>query len=115
LAEDEQDMAYAVKMQLESSNFEVSIAQDGQEALEKTRQENPDLIILDIMLPKLDGYKVSRLLKFDAKYKHIPILIFTSRAEEAGRQLSLEVGADGYLTKPFEPPVLLSKIQELLK
>jgi len=67
-----------------------------------------------LMLPKIDGYKVCRMLKFDEKYKKIPILMFTARAQESDKKLGEEVGADGYITKPFEPSVLISKIHELI-
>lgn len=115
LVEDETDMAYAVTLQLESSGYEVIPAADGKEGLEKARKEKPDLIILDIMLPKLDGYKVCRMLKFDEKYKHIPIILFTARAQESDKKMGQEVAADAYVTKLFDPPVLLIKIKELLK
>jgi DNA-binding response OmpR family regulator len=72
-------------------------------------------VILDVMLPKLDGYKVCRLLKFDEKYKNIPVIMLTARAQESDAKLSTEVGADAYVTKPFDHKVVLSKIQELLK
>lgn len=114
LVDDEQDMVYAVKMQLEAGGFRVLTAQDGQEGLDKARKENPDLIILDLMLPRIDGYKVCRMLKFDEKYKKIPVIIYTARAQEADEKLGYEVGADAYLTKPFDPKKLLAKINELL-
>lgn len=66
------------------------------------------------MLPKIDGYKVCRMLKFDAKYKHIPIIMFTARAQESDEKLGYETGADFYIKKPYEPQVLLSKIKEFL-
>ena len=115
LVDDERDMVFAVKLQLEADGFDVLTAADGQEALDKARRENPDLIILDLMLPKMDGYKVCRMLKFDRKYKKIPIIIFTARIQQSDEKLGYEVGADVYLTKPFEPKALLAKIQELLK
>lgn len=115
LVEDEKDMAYAVTFQLEANNYEVLTAHDGREALEKAHKENPDLIILDLMLPKMDGYKVCRMLKFDKNYKNIPIILFTARAQEEDKKLGSEVGGDAYIVKPFEPQVLLSKIKELLK
>ena len=115
LVDDERDMVFAVKLQLEAEGFDVLTAADGQEALDKARRENPDLIILDLMLPKMDGYKVCRMLKFDKKYKKIPIIIFTARIQQSDEKLGYEVGADVYLTKPFEPKTLLAKIQELLK
>lgn|SRR3989338_2994199 len=115
LVDDERDMVYAVKMQLEADGFRVLTAPDGQEGLDKARKEKPDLIILDLMLPKIDGYKVCRMLKFDEKYKGIPVIIYTARAQEADEKLGYEVGADAYLTKPFDPKKLLAKINELLK
>ncbi len=115
LVDDEKDMSYAVTLQLEANNYEVLTAYDGREALEKARKEKPDLIILDLMLPKLDGYKVCRMLKFDEKYKKIPIILFSARTQEEDIKLGGEVGGDAYIAKPFEAGVLLSKIKELLK
>ena len=113
--DDESELVELVKMRLVAYGYEVILAYDGQQALEKARKEKPDLIILDLMLPKMDGYKVCRLLKFDEKYKKVPIILFTARAQESDKKIGLEVGADAYLTKPFEPQVLLAKIKELLK
>ncbi len=115
LVEDESVLLNMVKMRLEANNYEVISAFDGQEGLEKARKERPDLIILDLMLPKLDGYKVCRMLKFDEKYKKIPIIIFTARAQQSDEEMGFEVGADAYITKPFEPQMLLAKIKELIK
>ena len=115
LVDDEVDLVEMVKIRLEASGYQVLTAFDGQEALDKARKEKPDLIILDLMLPKLDGYKVCRMLKFDEKYKNIPILMFTARAQEQDKKLGQEVGADAYLTKPFEPDALIAKIREFLK
>lgn len=115
LVDDEKDMVFAVKMQLEAENFEVLTAADGQEALDKTHRDKPDLIILDVMLPKIDGYKVCRMLKFDKKYKNIPIIVLTARVQETDKKVGYEVGADVYLTKPFEPKVLIEHINQLLK
>ena len=115
VVEDEQDMVYAVKLLLEGSGYEVIAAGDGQEGLAKARREKPDLILLDLMLPKIDGYKVCRMLKFDAKYNKIPVIMFTARAQEKDKEMGRQVGADVYYTKPFQPEVLLEKIKELLK
>lgn len=114
VVDDEAQLVEMVKMRLEASGYEIIVAGDGQEALDKARQENPDLIILDLMLPKIDGYKVCRMLKFDEKYKKIPILMFSARAQEEDRRLGLQVGADDYVTKPFEPKILMGKIEALL-
>ena len=115
LVDDEQDMVYAVSLRLEAAGFEVIAAYDGQEALNKARSEKPDLIILDVMLPKFDGYKVCRMLKFDEKYKDIPIILFTARAQKQDQKTGMEVGADAYIIKPFEPRALLEKVKELIK
>jgi two-component system, OmpR family, alkaline phosphatase synthesis response regulator PhoP len=115
LVDDEVDILETVGFWLKSKGYDLITAADGNEALNKARKERPDLIVLDLMLPKIDGYKVCRLLKFDEKYKHIPIIMFTARVREADRQLGLETGADAYITKPFEPAMLLRKIEELLE
>jgi len=115
IVDDEAQLVDMVKMRLEANNYDVIVAYDGQEGLDKARKEKPDLIILDLMLPKMDGYKVCRMLKFDEKYKSIPIIMFTARAQEEDEKVSMEVGANAYVTKPFEPKVLLDKIQELIQ
>jgi len=115
LVEDERDMAYAVTLQLEAAGYSVVNAYDGYTGFEKAKSEKPDLIILDLMLPKIEGYKVCRMLKFDEEYRRIPIIIFTARAQEADKEMSKTVGADAYITKPFDSEVLLLKVEELLK
>lgn len=115
VVDDEKDLVEMLTIRLEANDYEVFVAYDGQEGLDKARALKPDLIILDLMLPKLDGYKVCRMLKFDEKYKQIPIILFSARAQESDVRLGKEVGADDYLTKPFEPEILLAKIKELIK
>src|SRR3989338_8223461 len=115
LVDDDIDSSDIVKKRLEINNYKVVAAYDGQDALDKARKLKPDLIILDLMLPKLDGYKVCRMLKFDEKYKNIPIVMFTARAQDSDEKLGYEVGADAFFTKSFEPAVLLKKVEELLK
>lgn len=115
VVDDEPALVELIKIRLEANGYEVSSAGDGQSAIDYVHKQKPDLIILDLMLPVLNGYKACRLLKFDRKYKDIPILMFTARAEESDRKLGEEVGADGYIVKPFEPNALLAKIKELLK
>ncbi|MBU2103083.1 MAG: response regulator [Candidatus Omnitrophota bacterium] len=114
LVDDEKDLSDTVRFRLQHAGYDVLCAYDGLEAIECARKEKPDLIILDLMLPKLDGYKVCRMLKFDEQYKKIPIILFSAKAQESDKQLGKEVGADSYITKPFEPSVLLDKIKELL-
>jgi len=115
LIEDETDMVYALTLQLEAIDYKVLSATDGQAGLDMARKEKPDLIILDLMLPKMDGYKICRMLKFDERYKQIPIIMFTARAQDQDRKLAQEVGADAYITKPFDSKALLDKISALLK
>ena len=114
VVDDEPDIVRTMEIFLKSENFDVITAKDGIEALDKIKKEMPDLIILDIMLPKLNGYTICRMLKFDAKYKKIPILIFTARAQEIDQMKAKEVCADAYITKPFRSEVLLEKIKQLL-
>ena len=102
LVEDEKDMSYAVTLQLEVKGYEVITAYDGQEGLEKARAKKPDLIILDLMLSKMDGYKVCRMLKFDSAYKDIPIIIVSARDSDKDRELGRNCGADLYVTKPVD-------------
>ncbi|MDP2921874.1 MAG: response regulator [Candidatus Omnitrophota bacterium] len=114
IVDDEEDILKVLKFRLEANNYEVIVSSDGQDGLDKARSGNPDLMILDLMLPKIDGYKVCRMLKFDKKYSAVPIIMFTAKAQKKDEELGMEMGADAYITKPFEPEALLSKIVELL-
>ncbi len=104
----------ALRMRLEASGYEVLEAGDGALGLEMARNKKPHLIMLDIMLPKLDGFKVARLLKFDAQYKHLPIIMLSARAQQSDKDTGLSVGGDVYLTKPFDPPEMLAAVARLL-
>lgn len=115
VVDDELELVKAVEIRLKQADYEVLAANDGQEGLEKAKKEKPDLIVLDLMLPKMDGYKVCGFLKADTRYNKIPIIMFTARAQEIDIQTGKEVGADAYITKPFDHQVLLGKIKELLK
>ena len=114
VVDDESQIVNIIQFTLEHNDFEVLVALDGQEGLQIAREEKPDLIILDLMLPKIDGYKVCRLLKFDKKYRHIPIILLSARSESEDRALGRQVGADDFLGKPFEGEELVAKINELL-
>ena len=103
-----------IKAILSSAGYEVITASDGAEALATARTEEPDLILLDVMLPKFDGYRVCRLLKFDQKYKSIPIIMLTAKTEEQSMATGIRTGADQYLTKPIEPERLLAAVAEEL-
>ncbi len=115
VVDDELDMLMVIKLRLEASGFEVITATDGLEGLNAARKDNPDLIVLDIMLPKMNGYKVARFLKFDEEYKKIPIVMLTALGGEEDRTTGIETGADAYLTKPFETEQLLSAVRKYIK
>jgi Response regulators consisting of a CheY-like receiver domain and a winged-helix DNA-binding domain len=102
VTDDSPTIVAITKELLESAGYSVITATDGQEALEKTKKERPDLIVLDLMLPKIDGYKVCAMLKFDKNYSKIPVIILTARAGESDKELGAEVRADAYVTKPFD-------------
>ncbi len=114
IVDDEAQLVEMVKMRLEAAGYEVISAYDGQEGFDKAKKDKPDLIILDLMLPKMDGYKVCGLLKNDARYSKIPVIMFTARVQEEDVRLGKDLGAEEYVTKPFDPKILLSKIKELL-
>lgn len=115
VADDEHNIVKLVESRLKANGYDVITAYDGQEAFNKARSDQPDLIILDLMLPKMDGYKVCGLLKKDTNYSKIPVILFTARAQESDKAIGLEMGADAYIIKPFESEILLGKIKELLK
>ena len=114
IVDDEVDIVETIKFNLELENIECVEAYDGEEALSKAKKENPDLILLDVMLPKIHGYKVSRLLKFDERYRSIPIIMLTARAQEEDIKLGGETGADEYVTKPFDMVMLLALVKKYL-
>ena len=114
LVDDEVDLVETVRFPLEMEGYHVLVSYNGEDALNQARKENPDLILLDLMLPKLDGYKVCRLLKFDERYKHIPIFMLTAKTQEKDKVLGMETGADEYITKPFEIDYLMEKVKEYL-
>ena len=114
LVDDEKDLLELVKVRLEANGFDVMTARDGLEALEKARGEKPDLVILDVMLPKLNGYEVCTLLKQDPRYQNIPIVLFTAKTQEEDEKTGVGCGANAYVRKPFQPQELLDKIRSLL-
>ena len=114
IVDDEADLVETVRFPLEMEGYHVLVSYNGEDALNQARKEKPDLILLDLMLPKLDGYKVCRLLKFDDRYKHIPILMLTAKTQEKDKALGMETGANEYITKPFEMDDLLRKVKAYL-
>ena len=112
--DDETELLKALTIRLKTSGYEVITAQDGQEGLEKAKSSNPDLIVLDILMPKMDGYEVCRLLKFDEKYKSIPVIMLTAKAQDIDKTMGKKVGVDDYITKPFETQDLVDKIKKYI-
>ena len=114
VVDDEPEFRMMLRTRLEANGYEVNEAEDGAVGLEKARKMGPDLIILDVMLPKMDGYKVARLLKFDEKHRNIPILLLTARSQQADRETGMAVGGDAYLTKPYKSEDMLEIVAKLL-
>ena len=114
LVDDEPSIVKMVGKRLEVEGFDVIVAMDGEEGLTKAQTEHPDLIILDLMLPKLNGYEVCTRLKRDTSYQKIPIVLFTAKAQNKDEALGMECGANAYVRKPFRAQELLEKIRTLL-
>ena len=113
--EDEKDIADLVTYNLKNSGFHVLVAQDGQKALEIARREHPDLVLLDLMLPCMDGTEVCKFLKRDETTREIPIIMLTAKAGEIDRIVGLELGAEDYITKPFSPRELVLRVRAVLR
>ena len=103
-----------LRVNFEMEGYIVLIANDGVEGLEKARVERPDIVVLDIMMPKMSGLDVTRALKADPETASIPVLLLSAKAQEADLRAGDESGADDYLTKPFEPLLLLQRVELLL-
>ncbi|MXW03834.1 MAG: response regulator [Gemmatimonadetes bacterium] len=115
VVDDEPDIVEIIQYNLEKSGFDVIVAADGSAALEKARDEAPDLIVLDLMLPGLEGTDVCRILKQDERTRFIPILMLTAKSEEIDRIIGLELGADDYVVKPFSPREIALRIRNILR
>jgi len=115
VVDDEPDMLNAAKMVLEGEGYVILEASTGEEAVHKAESEIPDLILLDVVLPNKTGMEVCRLLKTQAKTKHIPIVMFTALMRDVDRRMSADAGADGYFNKPFAPDTLLAEVKKHLQ
>jgi two-component system alkaline phosphatase synthesis response regulator PhoP len=115
VVDDEEDLLELVNYNLTKEGYRVEGVGTGEEALAAARRALPDLVVLDLLLPHVDGLEVCRLLKSDPKTAHIPIIMLTAKSEEADVVTGLELGADDYLTKPFSPRVLLARIKAILR
>jgi DNA-binding response OmpR family regulator len=112
VVDDELKMVKLVRTYLENAGFQVVVAYDGQEALTVFRHELPDLVVLDLMLPKIDGLEVARSIR---RSSDAPIIMLTARAEETDRLIGLQLGADDYVVKPFSPRELVARVQAVLR
>jgi two-component system phosphate regulon response regulator PhoB len=115
IIEDENDVADLLTLNLRKAGFRTSTAADGAIGLQKARDDRPDFIVLDLMLPKMSGLEVCKILKSDTATSHTPILMLTARAEEIDRIVGLEFGADDYVTKPFSPREVVLRIRAIFR
>ena len=115
IVDDEQDIVESLKFVLDAPDITCYCAYKGEDVLRLSKEIIHDLIILDVMMPKINGYKISRLLKYDKKYKDIPILMLTARSQEKDKLIGEETGADEYITKPFDLDEVVKKVEQYLK
>jgi two-component system alkaline phosphatase synthesis response regulator PhoP len=114
VVDDEIYIVHILDFSLGMEGYEVITALDGEQALEKVKTEKPDLIVLDIMMPKLDGYEVCKNIKSSAETQHIPVILLSAKGRNVDQKLGFDVGADDYITKPFSPRKLVERINQLL-
>ena len=116
LIEDDPDIQKMVQLSLKfQGGHQVSVAFGGKEGLRKAAEENPDLILLDVMMPEMDGYQTCSLLKSQPGTRHIPVVFLSARAQQAEIQKGRELGAIGYLVKPFDPMTLSSQLDAIMR
>jgi two-component system, OmpR family, alkaline phosphatase synthesis response regulator PhoP len=112
VADDEKHIVQLIKLYLTNEGYQVETAADGQEALDKARRLRPDLVVLDLMMPRVDGWEVCRRLR---KESNVPVIMLTARTEDVDKIVGLELGADDYVTKPFNPRELVARIKAVLR
>ena len=115
VTDDEANIVMMVETRLKKQGYAVITANSGATALEQVKKDRPDLIILDVMMPPPNGFQVCRQLKDDEQYKDIPIILLTAKSSESDQFWGMESGADAYVTKPYNPEELLSKVKDLLE
>ena len=114
VVDDEINITQILEFSIGAEGYEVITAANGEEAIDKARREQPDLIILDIMMPKIDGYEACRILKANPLTKNIPVVLLTAKGRDIDKKLGYEVGATDYIVKPFSPNKLVDRIHQLL-
>jgi two-component system, OmpR family, alkaline phosphatase synthesis response regulator PhoP len=115
IVEDDENIQQLVGYNLAKAGFQVLHAEDGEQALAMVRRERPDLVVLDLMLPGLSGFEVCKALRRDPKTRGLPVIMLTARSEESDVTAGLDLGADDYITKPFSPKILISRIKSALR
>ena len=115
VVDDEEDILELVRFHLAREGYQVTLATSGEDALKKAKRETFELIVLDLMLPGMDGFEVAKALKADPRSKGTPIVMLTAKGEDADVVAGLEIGADDYITKPFSPRVLTARVKALLR
>jgi two-component system alkaline phosphatase synthesis response regulator PhoP len=115
VVDDEIYIVHILEFTLTMEGYEVLTAADGEEALRRLEQDRPDLVVLDIMMPKVDGYEVLRRIRADEEFHQLPVILLSAKGRPLDRETGLEIGADDYIVKPFSPRRLLEKIQDLLE
>jgi two-component system phosphate regulon response regulator PhoB len=115
VVEDEPDTAELLEFHLENAGYKVTIAEDGYEALKKIHKLRPDLLILDLMIPEIDGFEVCRLIRKDPANESLPVMMCTAKSDETSKIQGLDFGADDYVTKPFSPREVVLRVKNLLK
>jgi two-component system alkaline phosphatase synthesis response regulator PhoP len=115
VVDDDQKIVRLVKAYLEKADFQVLTAYDGETALHTIRRERPDLVVLDLMLPDRDGWDITRILRSDNNLANTPIVMLTARVEDSDTLVGFELGADDYITKPFNPPEVVARIKAVLR
>jgi len=115
IVDDEEDILELLKYNLNREGYKVVSASSGEKCLQKAASEKPDLIVLDLMLPGIDGLEVTKILKSDSNTLHIPIIMLTAKGEEADIVAGLELGADDYITKPFSPRILIARVRAVIR
>jgi len=114
VVDDEVYILHILEFSLGAEGFEVITANNGEIAVQKAIQEKPDLIVLDIMMPVLDGYETCRRLKREPETKHIPVILLTAKGRDSDKRLGFEVGAIDYVVKPFSPNRLIGRVEEII-
>jgi DNA-binding response OmpR family regulator len=115
VVDDEEYIQHILNFSFGAEGFEVVTAADGEQAIKMAKAEKPDIIVLDIMMPKMDGYEACKRIKTDPQTKNIPVILLTAKGREVDRKLGAEAGADDYVVKPFSPGRLIERVEGIMK